>query len=81
MFISQVRKKKMVDLPLTKISVFQLYSREMFSEVVENLIFTRVSVFLCEVSVWKLCCVFVCLCVKCVLPTDVRHLRTALSVI
>ena len=72
MFISKARKKhKLVDLLLTKISVFQLYSREMSSEVVENLIFSRLSVFVFEVSVWKLCCVFVCLCV-CVLSVFCR---------
>ena len=48
-----------------KISVFLLYSRDMFSEVVENdnLKFTCGSVFVFEVSAWKVClCVRVVVC-------------------
>ena len=34
-------------------SVFLLYSRDMFSAILESLMFTSVSAFVFEVSVWK----------------------------
>ena len=61
MFIPQARKKTNWWIySRLKISVFLLYSREMFSEVVENLIFTGVRIFVFEVSAWKAC---LCVCV------------------
>ena len=36
-----------------KMSVFLLYSRDIFNAILESLMFTRVSVFVFEVSVWK----------------------------